>query len=321
MHTSIAQVYKAKFRGEDEYVAIKVRHPQVEERLLLDFQLLNGFANALDHVPLVQWMGLKSTLTQFGHTLGAQVRLDFEAINLQRFHANFRACPQIMTAFPLARTDIAHMSADILIESYEPGHSVAAFCLEALQEAAATVVQAPPAATLQRRSSSQKLKGAHERGTKLVRSLSGKVPQVPDVDLDALVRQADAKEHVPAQEGGGGGGGEGGATEASKPLQPLIQPLSQADATHVVRTGKETYLQMLLADNFIHADMHPGNILLRTSACGTAPPTLVLIDAGMVDVMSPEEQDNFIGVFQAMGAGDGDKAARHLMRFSNEQVV
>jgi predicted unusual protein kinase regulating ubiquinone biosynthesis (AarF/ABC1/UbiB family) len=37
---------------------------------------------------------------------------------------------------------------------------------------------------------------------------------------------------------------------------------------------------MLLADNFIHADMHPGNILLRERR--GEPPTLVLIDAGMV---------------------------------------
>jgi predicted unusual protein kinase regulating ubiquinone biosynthesis (AarF/ABC1/UbiB family) len=37
---------------------------------------------------------------------------------------------------------------------------------------------------------------------------------------------------------------------------------------------------MLLADNFIHADMHPGNILLRISkATPPEAPTLVLIGA------------------------------------------
>ena len=43
---------------------------------------------------------------------------------------------QIKTAFPQPRTDISHMSADILIESYEPGHSVASFCVAALEVAA-----------------------------------------------------------------------------------------------------------------------------------------------------------------------------------------
>lgn len=74
---------------------------------------------------------------------------------------------------------------------------------------------------------------------------------------------------------------------------------------------------MLLADNFIHADMHPGNILLRTEK--GREPTLVLIDAGMVDVMSPAQQENFIGLFKSMGAGDGAMAARHLMLFSQKQ--
>ena len=74
---------------------------------------------------------------------------------------------------------------------------------------------------------------------------------------------------------------------------------------------------MLLADNFIHADMHPGNILLRTRKGDT--PTLVLIDAGMVDVLSAEELENFVGVFKAMGAGDGCKAAEHLLAFASQQ--
>ena len=78
-----------------------------------------------------------------------------------------------------------------------------------------------------------------------------------------------------------------------------------------------THLQMLLADNFIHADMHPGNILLRTRKGDT--PTLVLIDAGMVDVLSAEELENFVGVFKAMGAGDGCKAAEHLLAFASQQ--
>ena len=100
-------------------------------------------------------------------------------------------------------------------------------------------------------------------------------------------------------------------------IQEGVQPLSAAEATHVVLTGKNTYLQMLLADNFMHADMHPGNILLRTHA--GEMPTLVLIDAGMVDVLSAAELDNFIGVIRAMGAGDGGKAASHLLRFSAQQ--
>lgn len=73
--------------------------------------------------------------------------------------------------------DIAHMSPDILIESYEPGYSVAAFCGAVLEAAAARAAAArtPP---LVKRSSSKQIEDTHKRGAKLVRSLSGKVPQV-----------------------------------------------------------------------------------------------------------------------------------------------
>lgn len=85
----------------------------------------------------------------------------------------------------------------------------------------------------------------------------------------------------------------------------------------MVETGKEVYLQMLLVHNFVHSDLHPGNIMLREEA--GKPPTLVLLDAGMVDVLSEREQDNFVGLFRAMGKGDGREAARRLLGFSETQ--
>jgi aarF domain-containing kinase len=92
---------------------------------------------------------------------------------------------------------------------------------------------------------------------------------------------------------------------------PAATGLSQRDARRVVRAGKEVYLQMLLVNNFVHADLHPGNILLRELP-GRAP-QLVLVDAGMVDSLSPAEAASFVGLFRAMGAGDGRAAAGALL--------
>mmetsp|Transcript_24674 Transcript_24674/g.58714 ORF Transcript_24674/g.58714 Transcript_24674/m.58714 type:complete len:710 (-) Transcript_24674:29-2158(-) len=284
---SIAQVHRARFKGEETSVAIKVRHPAVEAMLLKDFAILNSFAALVDSIPGAEWLGLQDSLVQFGHTLGAQVRLDFEATNLRRFVANFRAAPHVATAFPVPNAGQLP-SPDILVETFEEGHSVAAYCAAAAGVSALKAQRALQAAVL--------LQMPPEGGSRLMRRASGVARDV-----------AEAAEMV-AQEFN-----LGSIVAKAK----AIQPLSQKDATHVVRTGKETYLQMLLADNFIHADMHPGNILLRENAGG--PPTLVLIDAGMVDAMSIEEQEIFIGVVKAMGAGDGRKAARYLMRFSKEQ--
>ena len=85
----------------------------------------------------------------------------------------------------------------------------------------------------------------------------------------------------------------------------------------MVRSGKEAYLQMLLVHNFMHADLHPGNILLKELP--GRPPTLVLVDAGMVDELTASEQENFVGLFRAMGKGDGREAAARLLGFSAAQ--
>ena len=101
-----------------------------------------------------------------------------------------------------------------------------------------------------------------------------------------------------------------------------ISPSSLAQ--HVVAEGQRIYTQMLLVDNFMHADLHPGNILLRsrasgdTAAGGPSPePQFVLVDAGMVAELSSYEREAFVGFFNAMGAGDGAEAGRSVLAFGN----
>ncbi len=140
---SIAQVYKAKFVGADGWYAVKVRHPGVEKQLLTDFALLKWFGDIIDSVESLRWMGLKESLVQFEHTLGVQVRLDFEAANLDLFNANFKACPHVTTSFPSPKLRCdkwgRHVSEDVLVESFEEGHSVAAYCAAAAAESVAQV--------------------------------------------------------------------------------------------------------------------------------------------------------------------------------------
>lgn len=74
--------------------------------------------------------------------------------------------------------------------------------------------------------------------------------------------------------------------------------------------GGEAILKMVFSDGFVHADMHPGNILLMEDG------TLVFIDLGMVAEIPPDLMRPWIDTFQALGANDGKAAARLFYSFS-----
>lgn len=84
----------------------------------------------------------------------------------------------------------------------------------------------------------------------------------------------------------------------------------------IVSRGEDLYLKMLLVDNLMHADLHPGNILLDAEEGSTY--RIVLLDVGMVARLTQQESDAFIGLLQAIGAGDGRAASRAVLRFSTE---
>eukprot|EP00934_Nitzschia_sp_Nitz4_P004852 Nitzschia sp. Nitz4//scaffold33_size148984//16272//18304//NITZ4_002911-RA/size148984-snap-gene-0.16-mRNA-1//-1//CDS//3329548376//4842//frame0 len=97
------------------------------------------------------------------------------------------------------------------------------------------------------------------------------------------------------------------------------------EAKFLVTTGVSVYLKMILMDNVLHADLHPGNILLhgfdgqQHDKHDKVPDNLhiTLVDAGMVAQLSDEESTSFIGLLTSLGEGDGVAAANFLLRFSS----
>jgi ubiquinone biosynthesis protein len=75
------------------------------------------------------------------------------------------------------------------------------------------------------------------------------------------------------------------------------------DRKKLARTGGEAILQMVFFDGFVHADLHPGNILL------TADDRVILIDLGMVTEIPPDLRRPWVETFIALSQSDGEKAA------------
>lgn len=90
--------------------------------------------------------------------------------------------------------------------------------------------------------------------------------------------------------------------------------------------GTHALLKMLLVDNFIHADMHPGNILVRVAQKKPSrkrffksKPHVIFLDVGMTAELSKNDRTNLLDFFKAVACRDGRTAAECTLRLSKRQ--
>ncbi|XP_054419967.1 uncharacterized aarF domain-containing protein kinase 2 [Pteronotus mesoamericanus] len=105
----------------------------------------------------------------------------------------------------------------------------------------------------------------------------------------------------------------------------------------IARLGINMLLKMIFVDNFVHADLHPGNILVQGAdglsqspeaqlqqmdVCDTlvvsvmparCPLRLVLLDAGIVAELQAADLRNFRAVFMAVVMGQGQRVAELIL--------
>ncbi|XP_056271838.1 uncharacterized aarF domain-containing protein kinase 2 isoform X1 [Pseudoliparis swirei] len=135
--------------------------------------------------------------------------------------------------------------------------------------------------------------------------------------------------------------------EESVPVSNFLSPEIPLEVKQkIARMGMETMLKMVFVDNFVHGDLHPGNILVHcwgplsgssdgAGASGEAPGKttltdlwdtvvvsfrpdrcplqLVLLDAGIVTQLSDYDLANLRAVFTAVVLHQGDRVAELLL--------
>ncbi|KAG5510706.1 hypothetical protein GH5_06927 [Leishmania sp. Ghana 2012 LV757] len=123
--------------------------------------------------------------------------------------------------------------------------------------------------------------------------------------------------------------------EEGEPLQDVVY---REELKDVAELGCHMFFKMLFEDNFVHSDLHPGNILLRTNKTVGARQyypdgkrklrfEVVVLDTGLVTTLSRDERKNFISLFAAVACGDGELGADlmidclpHSMRGTQDPV-
>lgn len=130
------------------------------------------------------------------------------------------------------------------------------------------------------------------------------------------------------------------STSFDQSLSPVEAEVWRQSKQSLATVGLQSFLQMLLWDNFVHADLHPGNILVRfvdrqgriRHSAGPSielvhrivnedlQPQIVYLDAGLVTQLSRRDFSNFNDLFVALVLrADGRRAGRLIIERSPDR--
>jgi len=89
----------------------------------------------------------------------------------------------------------------------------------------------------------------------------------------------------------------------------------QATLTDLCEIGIRTVSKMIFIHNFVHGDIHPGNIMVSHDG-----KQIILLDAGIAVTCNNHDHDLVVGIVASFIRGEGRRAAKLLMEDSNRRL-
>jgi ubiquinone biosynthesis protein len=88
-----------------------------------------------------------------------------------------------------------------------------------------------------------------------------------------------------------------------------LDALGPGSHEQIAKALREATMKMAFVDGFMHADMHPGNMVLRDDG------VIVLFDVGLATKLQPRTLEIFVDLVKCVAMGSPDDMMTHLRRF------
>lgn len=88
-----------------------------------------------------------------------------------------------------------------------------------------------------------------------------------------------------------------------------IDALGPGTHVDIAKLTRHAFFKMCFEDGFVHADLHPGNMLINDAG------HLVIFDVGMVKLISDEVKLQFVDFARCVSMGQSEDFVNHLRRF------
>lgn len=100
--------------------------------------------------------------------------------------------------------------------------------------------------------------------------------------------------------------------EEYKEGEPISSFFGGNETKKLAQIGLNTFLKMVFVNNFVHGDLHPGNLIVGRTE-DSASPQLIMLDAGIVCELDYGDRKNFVDLFYAVVIGNGKLAGRLMI--------